>query len=222
MATTERQSRELAAVRQRILGAARELFVRHGCDAVSLRKIAESIGYTAPALYTHFRDKSELMSELCRQDFAALAGDFVKLAKVADPVERIYRLGLAYIRFAREHPNHYRLMFMTPHLAEIAPPTEADIQAMSDPDQDAYAFLHKSVREAMAEGRFLPDHTDSELLAQTLWAGVHGVASLEITHGDCPWARWRSLDRRSRTMCAAMLKGLLRDPGSFSEKGRGT
>lgn len=212
MALTERQAREQAAVKDRILDAARRLFVQHGYEAVSLRKIAETIGYTAPALYTHFSDKSELLAELCRRDFDALAKVFLRLSKVKDPVERIYRIGLTYVRFAREHPEHYRLMFMTPHLADLAPPSEEDIAAMNDPDKDAYAFLHRTVQDAMAEGVFLPEYTDTELLTQTLWAGVHGVASLEITHGDCPWVGWKGIERRSRTMCGAMLRGLLKDP----------
>lgn len=212
MALTERQSREQAAVKDKILDAARRLFVKHGYEAVSLRKIAETIGYTAPALYTHFSDKSELLAELCRRDFDSLAQVSVRLSRVKDPVQRIHRIGLTYIRFALEHPEHYRLMFMTPHLADLAPPTEEDIAAMGDPDKDAYAFLERAVAEAMAEGAFRDEYTDAEILTQTLWSGVHGVASLEITHGDCPWVGWKGLDRRSRLMCSALLRGLLKDP----------
>jgi hypothetical protein len=122
---------------------------------------------------------------------------------------------MAYIRFAKEHPNHYRLMFMTPEVPKSAPPSTEDLETMSDPDQDAYAFLEMTVREALVGGRFREELTDSQLLTQTLWAGVHGVASLEITHGDCPWAKWRSLERRSRTMCEAVLRGLLRNPAEL-------
>lgn len=41
---------------------------------------------------------------------------------------------------------------------------------------------------------------------------MHGVASLEITHGECPWVEHRSLDRRAKLMCAAVLRGLLAKP----------
>lgn len=216
MSPTERQLREQADVKERILAAARDLFVEHGYEAVSLRKIASAIGYTAPALYTHFPDKTELLAELCRRDFAILAAGFIRLGRIEDPIERVYRIGLAYIRFAREHPNHYRLMFMAPHPKDLSP-SEEDLAAMRDPDQDAYAFLLKAVNEAMAAGRFRPEYSDAELVAQTLWAGVHGVASLEVTHGDCPWADWRGLDRRAKTMCGAMLRGLVRNPAELDE-----
>jgi AcrR family transcriptional regulator len=215
MPPTDRQAKEQAAVKEKILASARALFVEHGVEAVSLRKIAESIGYTAPALYTHFSDKAEILKELCRRDFDALAQVFVRLAEIPDPVERIYRVGMTYIRFAKDWPNHYRLMFMTPNLARIAPPDAADLEAMNDPDQDAYAFLKRAVAEALAAGRFRDELKDVELLTQTLWAGVHGVASLEITHAECPWVNLRAHEKRAKTMCAAVLRGLLKDPESL-------
>lgn len=215
MAPTDRQAREQTAVKDKILAAARTLFVEHGYEAVSLRKIAESIGYTAPALYTHFPDKAEILKELCRRDFDSLAEVFGKLAEIPDPVQRIYRVGMTYIRFAKEWPNHYRLMFMTPNLGTIAPPDAEDLKHMNDPDQDAYAFLRHAVGEALAAGRFRDEYRDAELLTQTLWAGVHGVASLDITHGDCPWVNLRAHEKRARTMCASALRGLLKHPDSL-------
>jgi AcrR family transcriptional regulator len=212
MAPTDRQVQELAEVRAKIVDAARGLFLKHGVESVSLRKIAEAIGYTAPGLYTHFKDKGEILAEMCRQDFAALAKVFNRLAKVSDPVERIYRIGMTYIKFANEHPDHYRLMFMTPQLDKIAPPTADDLATMNDPDQDAYAFLLKTVEEGLAQSAFRKELTDAELLTQTLWAAVHGVASMQITHGECEFFEFRSLERRSRLMCAAILRGLLADP----------
>ena len=212
MAPTDRQVQELAEVRAKIVDAARGLFLKHGFEAVSLRKIAEAIGYTAPGLYTHFKDKSEILSEMCRQDFSALAKVFNRLGRVEDPVERIYRIGMTYIKFANEHPDHYRFMFMTPQLDKLAPPTADDLATMNDPDQDAYAFLLKTVEEAMAQGAFRKELTDADLLTQTLWAAVHGAASIQITHGDCPFFEFRSLDRRAKVMCAAVLRGMLAKP----------
>ncbi|MFM9958960.1 MAG: TetR/AcrR family transcriptional regulator [Phycisphaerales bacterium] len=212
MASADRRTRERAEVQEKILDAAREQFLAGGYEAVSLRKIAEAIEYTAPALYTHFKDKTELLRAMCRKDFAALDDVFLKMAKIADPVERIYRIGLSYIKFAHEHPKHYRFMFMTPGLAEIVPPTAEDLEHMNDPDKDAYAFFHLTVRQAVEAGRFRPEYGDAELSAQTLWAGVHGVASLEVTHADCPWVKLRPLGKRSKALCAAVLRGMLINP----------
>ncbi len=217
MAPTLRQSREQAAVRERILSAARELFIAHGYDAVSLRKIAASIGYTAPALYTHFPDKSALMLALCQQDFATFAAVFARLNKVVDPIVRIRRGGEAYLRFAMEHPNHYRLMFMTPVPIGVEPDAEC-LPPQDDPDLDSYAFLHSAVQEAMDLGRFRPEYKDAQLLTQIIWATLHGVVSLEITHRHDPWLDWRPLARRSRTMTDALMRGLL-SPAGVQEAG---
>jgi AcrR family transcriptional regulator len=208
MPQTMRQVREQAAVRERILGAARELFVRHGYEHVSLRKIADSIGYTAPALYTHFADKNALLVALCREDFQGMMQSMRRLGRIADPLERILRTGAAYVRFAVEHPKHYRLMFMTPPPPGVEP-QEEDLAKMGDPEVDGYAFLREAVREAMGRGAFRPEYKDEELITQVLWAGVHGVASLQITHEHDPWVSWRGLDRRVRTMTEGLLRGLI-------------
>jgi AcrR family transcriptional regulator len=191
-------------VQEKILGAARELFVKEGVEAVSMRKIAAAIDYTAAGLYTHFKDKDELVRSLCRHDFAAFGQTMGRLGKVADPVERIAQMGMAYIRFAAEHPSHYRLMFMTPHEVERS---EEDLKCGMDPKRGGYAALRQAVAEGVEGGRFRI--TDVELLTQTLWAGVHGVASLQITKADEEWIHWRALEKRARHMVDTLLLGTL-------------
>jgi AcrR family transcriptional regulator len=209
MATTTRREREKLDTRQRILDAARELFATEGYDAVTMRKIADRIEYTPTAIYFHFEDKDALIRELCAADFLALAQAFQPIALVPDPIERIKRTGSAYIEFALAHPNHYRLMFMTPR-----PMGEEDLQEYGvekgNPAQDAYAFLRQAVVEALASERFHAGLDDPDLICQTLWAGVHGVAALHIALAGDPWVEWRSPERRTAMMLEALFSGLLR------------
>ncbi len=131
-----RRERERAETRRKILEAARRMFVQHGYEATTMRAIAAKIGYTPTAIYHHFRDKEALLTELSTQDFRALAQAFQQIGQVADPVERLRRIGKAYVEFGLKHPMHYRLMFMTPH------PRVNDVKhgiAQGDPSQDAYA-----------------------------------------------------------------------------------
>src|SRR5688500_2251360 len=123
MGIKERKERQKDAIRTRILDAARELFAKEGYDAVSMRKIADAIEYSPTAIYQYFADKRELRDELVRADFAALGENFAVLLEVKDPVERIRAAGHAYIAFATSHPNHFRLMFMTPdtHPQQLSP-----------------------------------------------------------------------------------------------------
>jgi AcrR family transcriptional regulator len=170
MGTRERRVREKEAVKARILDAARELFVAHGYEAVTMRKIADRIEYSPTAIYLHFRDKKAVMDAICDADFLELAKRFRKIAEIADPLERLRASGLAYSDFALKHPNHYRLMFMTPH-----PPHRPEESAIEhgNRDQDAYAFVLWTVTEAIAQGRVRPELDDPELVA---WSGPPSTA----------------------------------------------
>jgi hypothetical protein len=133
------------------------------------------------------------------------------LAKVKDPIERIRQAGHLYIRFAVKHPNHYRLMFMTPM---DAVPAEDDQECRKgNPEQDAYAFLLHSVQEALLARRFAVRFKDSRVVAQTFWAVVHGVASLEITMGQDNWMDWAGLEERASAAIDATIHGMGR-PGA--------
>lgn len=208
MGIKERREREKAEIREKILEAARELFVSEGYEAVSMRKIAEKIEYSPTAIYLHFKDKEAVMRELCETDFYTLAQEFQEIGKIADPVERLLATGVAYARFALAHPNHYRLMFMTPH------PHQHDEEALiekGNPEEDAYAFLKWTIADAVASGRLRPGLDDVELLAQTFWAGMHGVVSLQIAKCNDDWVDWRPDEERIRLMNETLIRGLLCD-----------
>jgi AcrR family transcriptional regulator len=192
----QRREREKGEMRTRILDAARELFAKDGYEAVTMRKIAERIEYTPTALYFHFKDKEDLMHELCREDFQTFATHFQKALTVSEPMARLRKAGEVYAEFAMTHPNHYRLMFMTGGVE----PDEEDRERMGDPGQDAYALLKGLVQDAIDRGALRPDVKDAELVAQILWAGIHGVVSLEITEGKNDWLDWRPFEKRARLM----------------------
>ncbi len=208
MGVKERRERERSETRDKILDAARELFSEHGYDRVSMRQVAEKIEYSPTAIYVHFADKEDLFHELCNEDFARLAEEFQKTPLPTDPVERIKQIGRSYIAFGLRHPNHYKLMFMTSHPpAEL---TESDQEIKGNPEVDAYAMLMQTVHEAMAEGRFRADLSNADLIAQTLWAGVHGVISLDIAKRCDLWVEWRPFQERQEAMLDAVLRGMLK------------
>ncbi len=205
MGVTERRRREREAVRGKILDAARDLFAEQGYDAVSMRKIAEKIEYSPTVIYQYFRDKEDLLRQLCEGDFLAFSSEFARVADLADPTERLKAAGRAYVQFALTHPNQFRLMFMTPMPAmkDIVDPSHK-----GKPHEDAYAFLRATVEGVMAAGRFRPGHTDPDLLAQTVWAGIHGVIALHIAMANDPWVEWCPLERRVDAMLDGLMWGL--------------
>ncbi len=212
----ERRERERAELRTKILDAARELFVTEGYDAVTMRKVAERIEYSPTAIYMHFADKEALIRDLCIHDFAAFSARFAEAASVVDPVERLRRSGEVYVAFALEHPQQYRLMFMTPH-----PPVEATAEQAVDPAQNAYIFLRSTIADAIAQGRLRPEHSDAELVAQTVWAAVHGVVSLEIAKGcEGGWIQWTPVEQRAGAMFDLLFDALLAERPSRKLRAR--
>lgn len=202
---SERRAKAKAELRGRILEAARALFVKRGYEAVTMREIARQVGYTPTALYYHFPDKESLLRALCENDFSALSEQFNRLGRIADPIERLRRIGEAYAKFGLEYPQHYRLMFLTAHPEPVSKHIEK-----GNPEQDAYAFLLQAVREGVAAGRFRQQLTDPELIAQVLWGNMHGQVSLRLQLGDNPRVDWRPAAKAVQMVVGPCLDGLLR------------
>ena len=200
-----RRELEKEETRRLIIEAARTMFTREGYESTTMRGIADRIGYTATAIYHHFADKHALMLELCAMDFRALGAALTAIGGITDPVERIRQMGRNYVRFAVEHPEQFRFIFLVDRPA----PSPADL-AM-DPGQHGYEFLKQAVKEAIAARRFRPEYKDADLVAQILWAGVHGVATLHVNGRIIEHkVSLRDPEQAALALCDAMMRGLLR------------
>ena len=183
------------ARRAEILAAAERIFVEHGYEGATIRKIADEVGLSSTALYMHFADKGEILHEICRQAFAALLE--LNLAVVAGPggpEQRLRRMMQAYVDFGFANPNAYRLIYMTR-------PVELRHGALSAAQElggSLYRSFEQVVEDAEAEGRL---RGDARTTAQALWAGCHGVVSLVITKPYFDWVEHEAL-------VAALMDGL--------------
>ncbi len=211
MSIADRRVREKEELRQKILDTARDLFVAHGYDGVTLRKIADAIEYAPGTIYGYFKDKEELIRALCIADFAAFEQSFPRDHQPADPLAAIRGIGLNYIRFALAHPNQYRLMFMTPRPFEVHALDDATLAKRGDPARDGYALLRQTVQAAIDADLLRADFRNPDLVAQTLWAGVHGMASLEITLGHDQWLEWQPVSSRIDAVLDGLAFGIARD-----------
>jgi AcrR family transcriptional regulator len=180
MGVAERRERQKRALRQEILAAARELFVKEGYERLSMRKIAEKIEYSPTTIYLYFRDKDELLEQMCEETFALLSKKLSKiLAADDDPVE-LLRAGLkAYVEFGLKHPNHYQATFMTPATKE------KPYQFEGSQGAQAFEKMVEAVAKCVAAGRLR--ETDVTMISQSLWMVVHGVTSLLISDSSFPW-----------------------------------
>ena len=190
MGVKERKLRQKKFLRQEILDAASELFVKEGYENVSMRRIAEKIEYSPTTIYLYFKDKAELLENVCHETFALLSGRLKRIMEQpGDPVEHLKRGLLTYIQFGLENPHHYRATFM------MAIPEGFDQEEYKKPDSpgmQAFDFLRRCVYDCMAANKFR--NANAEIISQTLWSGVHGITSLLINYEQgFPWVEQKQL-----------------------------
>src|ERR1700691_3796749 len=173
MGVQERRAREKKELRQEILDAARDLFLREGYENVSMRKIAEKIEYSPTTIYLYFQDKADLLDCLCEETFQRLVKKQTLLDQtVADPLERLRKGLRGYIEFGLKHPNHYKVTFMMP------PPLDEERRGARSHELGQKAFAHlRNTLELCVEQRLLTI-ADLNASAQVIWAAVHGLTSI--------------------------------------------
>ena len=165
-------------LRGEILTAAKTLLARTGdADAVSIRAVADLAHVTSPSIYLHFTDKHHLLDSVVADVFAELDERMNAGPTDVSPLERLHQQGMAYIRFALESPEHYRLAtsFARTEVGEI------DIVMGTA----AFAHFVEAVAGCMDAGIFAPG--DPIPVAIDLWAAAHGIASLLIAKPYLPW-----------------------------------
>jgi len=198
----ERKLRQKRFLRQEILDAASELFVKNGYENVSMRRIAEKIEYSPTTIYLYFRDKAELLEQVCQETFARLSHVMEGIQQQpGDPVARLKRGLIAYIKFGLENPHHYRATFMMPV------PDGFEKEKYHQPDSagmQTFDFLRRCVYDCISAGKLRT--LDAELVSQTLWAGVHGLTSLLIIH--CDGFPWVSTDKLIHSMVDTLVEGV--------------
>lgn len=158
--------------RDAVVAEARDLVASEGLEALSLRRLATRLGVTAPALYAHVVDKEDLLRALATAEFDRLVGRFAAVDE-ADPVDRIRAHGRAYVTYARESPELFRVMFLFP--PDLGGGGLAEGVELPGATR-AFAAAADAVAEAVTTGALRTD--DPLLAALTLWSAVHGVATV--------------------------------------------
>jgi AcrR family transcriptional regulator len=167
-----------------ILDAAREIFVDHGYESFSMRKLAEKIEYSPGSIYLHFKNKEELFECLVEESFARLLktlSDLENGQQWDDPVEELRKGMWAYVEFGLRNQSDYRFAFM------LTPPVERRPYKV----HGAFEVLRNMVRRCVEEKRFRA--VDVETTSQVLWASVHGITSLLIQRPAFPWTSRKKL-----------------------------
>ncbi len=195
MGVAERKAREKQELKQQILDAARELFVREGYENVSMRRIGEKIEYSPATIYTYFKDKDEILDCLCEETFLKL--HLEKLAAVqqkkGDALEALKKGMETYIRFGLDHPEHYIVTFILRAAPYEKPGSRETRKAKTG--QRCFDDMRNIVRRCMEEGKI--KNSDVEATSQALWAGIHGLTALLITQPGFPFVERERLIQRT-------------------------
>ncbi|WP_423917022.1 TetR/AcrR family transcriptional regulator [Caballeronia sp.] len=155
-------------MRNAILDAARAIMLRDGFDALSMRKIADVIGYSPASLYLHFEGRDAIAHALCGEGHAQLMAALRSVDPAASPASRLTAMGHAYVAFARKHPQIYQLIFM-----ENSAYTAAAMGQGAD-GATTLSILSDPLTALCTEENRLA-------AAEILWAALHGIASLSLT-----------------------------------------
>ena len=112
MPLKEKRLKQKAAVKDSILCAARSIVLNEGWQAVSIRKIAEVIGYSLPVVYKHFASKDAILEEFVKQGFTLLSELMLKTKlKSTEPDQQLTLMAIAYFDFAFTKREYYQMMF---------------------------------------------------------------------------------------------------------------
>ena len=112
METLERKARSREQIRTDIIKIAKSIARREGWQAVSIRKIADAIEYSAPIVYEYFDSKDVLLDEIRKEGFRHLYQEYERILNLyRDPEKRLYEISLAQWTFAHEQPEIYEVMF---------------------------------------------------------------------------------------------------------------
>src|SRR5438270_2667304 len=163
--TDDRPASDLAAA---LLEAAAHVIATDGPQRLTVRRVADEVGTSTMAVYTHFGGMPGLRQAVRREGFARLSARLAAVPKTDDPIADLALLGLAYYENATTNPDLYRVVFME------EPLSDADAVIGSE----AFQFLVDGVQRCITSDMF--DDADPVDLATQLWALGHGGVTLQL------------------------------------------
>jgi AcrR family transcriptional regulator len=161
--------------RQQILDTASQLFSERGYENVTLRAIAEKLGYAHAALYRYFPDKASLLAEICKETFDQLIVELnFQQSQAQGPEAELLAVSLGFVRFGLAHPHHFQVVFSGPLSKSIGANEHFDAigRALFERLMQAFVVCSKAVGLS-AKTRTLD--------ANTWWTSLFGTTHILIS-----------------------------------------
>jgi AcrR family transcriptional regulator len=175
MKTTPRERRQ-ERTRQAIINSALRLIREKGPNELSLREVARRIDYSPAGLYEYFDSKEDLIQAVCSEAEERLRAALESVDPALETEEYLVELGLAYIRFARQQPEHFTFLFTR---LESETPVDAADKSEIDP-QSSFMILYNAIQKASEAGILQTSEGFGVMeISYSLWSLVHGMAMLQ-------------------------------------------
>jgi AcrR family transcriptional regulator len=169
-ASDEKQPYHHGDLRAALMQAALQSIDQHGIKGFSLKDAAADAGVSTAAPYRHFADKDALLRAIQGEGFALFNASLLAAYESATSAQaKIVELGVAYVRFALEHPAHFRVMFSGSGGGQSQP-------VASGGGGSGFLLLVEAV-EALHPHATAETRNDLVLVC---WSLVHGFAMLQL------------------------------------------
>lgn len=173
-----------ARLRTDIIRAAGALLEGDSAESVTLRAVARQAGISAPSIYAHFRHRDEIMQALVTEAFDELEHALHVEAEL-DPTVELRELCNAYLRFAEERPQRYRLMFGGVWDAAKAQLNAHHTAELGQLGHGPMRILAGSIQRCSDAGVLETNSPSDD--ATALWVCLHGLSELRRTAPLFPW-----------------------------------
>lgn len=185
---------DVADFRERLCEAAEQLFAEKGPEAVTMRQLAGALGVSPMTPYRYFKDKDDILAAVRTNGFDRFAEALeAAYARPGDAKAKSAAVGEAYMTFAFEHPNTYKLMF------DLNQPNEADYPDLVRAGRRAHDTMSQYVKGLMDAGML---EGDPEEIGLMFWAATHGAVGLELVGKLAPG--------KARTLVSGLTSALAR------------
>jgi len=163
-------------VRNVLLQQAENILIDEGPAGLSLRRLARLTGVSEAAPYRHFDGKDGILAAVAITAFERFAEQLeTAAASTENHEERIMALGAAYVQFAVENPQHFRLIF-----GRERPPLD-QYPELRDAADNAFDVLQRAVTSVDRKAEMtLAEAASAYNRALAAWSRAHGIAMLVI------------------------------------------
>ncbi len=202
-------------LRNALVGAGLQLVVEEGLQALSLRAVARAAGVSHMAPYNHFPDRASLVAAVAAEAYDRLTSALLEaMASLrGQPARQLQEAGIAYVRFAVENPELFRLMF-SPELADtsahpvLAEASARTLSVLAGAMQRSASAGPRTASTGPVTEASAPVTGEARVVPLIAWSMVHGLAVLLLDGQFGEPATAEAAERYARLATDLMWTGL--------------